>query len=100
MNELTSIVDSGPWGAYASFAYTYDPAGHVLTETDLGGATDKYTYDSLYRLTGESIAVPDAVTRTLTWTYDLDGNRVASTDNGAAVGSAIARPTSTTPTAS
>ena len=37
VNELTSIVDSGPWGVYASFAYTYYPAGQVHTETDLGG---------------------------------------------------------------
>ena len=40
VNELTSITDSGPFGVYASFAYTYDLAALVRTETDLGGATD------------------------------------------------------------
>ena len=53
-------MDNGPWGVYASFAYTYDPAGHVLTETDLGGTTDKYIYDSLYRLTLETISDPSS----------------------------------------
>ena len=68
LNELTSIVDTGPSSVvYASFAYTYDLAGHVLMETDLGGRTVMYSYDSLYRLAGESISDPasgDSRTRT------------------------------------
>ena len=75
VNELTSIVDNGPSGVIASFAYTYDPAGHVLTETDLNDTTYTYTYDALYRVTQETISGIG----TLTWTYDLVGNRVAST---------------------
>ena len=53
-------------------------AGHVLTETDLGGATDKYNYDSLYRLTGESISDPDPAVGSSSYgyAYDLVGNRV------------------------
>ena len=80
LNELTSIVDSGPFGAYASFAYTYDPAGHVLTETDLGGGTDQYTYDSLYRLTEQAISDPSLGNSTYAYSYDLVGNRVKETD--------------------
>ena len=77
VNELTSIVDTGPLGVYASFAYTDDRAGHVPTETDLNGRTDTYTYDNLYRLTQQSISQLGTSTRTLTWSYDLVGNRVA-----------------------
>ena len=83
LNQLTSIVDTGPSGVYASFAYTYDLAGHVLTETDLSGRTYIYKYDKLYRLTQQSISDPASGSRTLTWSYDLVGNRVASTDTGA-----------------
>ena len=77
VNEPTSIVDTGPSGVYASFAYTDDRAGHVPTETDLNGRTDTYTYDNLYRLTQQSISQLGTSTRTLTWSYDLVGNRVA-----------------------
>ena len=80
VNELTSIVDSGPFGVYASFAYTYDPAGQVLTETDLGGRTDKYSYDSLYRLTEQAISDPSLGASSYVYAYDLVGNRVSETD--------------------
>ena len=89
LNRLTSIVDTGPAGAgtspsgvIASFAYTYDLAGHILTETDLTGRVDIYSYDYLYRLTQQSISDPSLGSRTLTWSYDLVGDRVASSDNG------------------
>ena len=58
------------------------PGRACLSETDLGGATDKYTYDSLYRLTGESISDPDPAvgSRSYGYAYDLVGNRVSETD--------------------
>ena len=79
INELTSIVDTGPSGTIASFAYTYDPDGNVSTETDLNGTTYTYVYDSLNRLTQETISGIG----TQTWTYDLVGNRVGSTNTAA-----------------
>ena len=47
-----------------------------LTETGNGAAIDG--------LTGQSISDPAKGARNLTWSYDLVGNRVASTDSGAA----------------
>ncbi len=87
VGELTSIVDANGTGTFASFVYSYDPAGRVLTETDFGGRTDQYTYDADGRLTEQVINDPSSPTaRTLTWSYDLVGNRVASTDSGAPSG--------------
>src|SRR5690349_11947163 len=42
--------------ALASYAYTLDAAGHRLSVSELSGRTVNYGYDSLYRLTSETIA--------------------------------------------
>ena len=79
LDRLTSIVDSGASGTVASFAYTYDLGGHILTEADLSGRVDSYIYDNLYRVTQQSIADPIAGASSLTYSYDLVGNRVTET---------------------
>ena len=58
VNELTSIIDSGPFGVYASFAYTYYPPGKCTRKRISGGGTDTYSYDNLYRLTEQAISDP------------------------------------------
>ena len=62
-----------------SFAYTYDPAGHVLTETDTSGRLDTYSYDSLYRVTQQSITDPSAGNSSISYSYDLVSNRLTET---------------------
>ena len=79
LNELTSIVDTGSSGTIASFAYTYDSDGNVLTETDFGGRTDTFQYDRLHRLIQQSVTDPVAGNSSYTYTYDLVGNRLTET---------------------
>lgn len=98
----TSMVDPRGNVAGANLAdfttsYTYDAAGHVLTETDPLGHTTTYTYDSA----GNQTSVTDPKNHTTTtaydaanratsvtapdggvtsYTYDAVGNRVTETD--------------------
>ena len=63
------------------YVYTLGKAGERLSiaETD---RTVEYTYDSLYRLTGETITEGEDVT-VYTYAYDNVGNRTLKTKNGA-----------------
>ena len=57
-------------------------AGERKSVTELGRAVE-YTYDSLYRLTSETITEVDKVT-VYTYAYDNVSNRILKTENGAA----------------
>ncbi|MFW5472713.1 LamG-like jellyroll fold domain-containing protein [Knoellia sp. CPCC 206450] len=73
-----------------STAYTYDPLGRKVTQTEItaaypSGLTTTYTYDAMSRITSETLPrTTDAVTgaehqrRTRT-TYDADGNSLTVT---------------------
>jgi RHS repeat-associated protein len=52
-----------------SFNYTYDNAGRVATETSTLGPSRTYGYDAASQLTGDG---------TTNYTWDAEGNRVAS----------------------
>jgi RHS repeat-associated protein len=69
-------------GVLASYAYTLGPAGNRLRVDEAGSATTSrsvsYVYDALYRLTREQIDEPGANDdRTIDYTYDATGNRLA-----------------------
>ncbi|HYG36918.1 MAG TPA: RHS repeat-associated core domain-containing protein, partial [Clostridia bacterium] len=72
----------------SQYLYAHGPAGNRLTtdETVLfGGQTNHlaraYSYDSLYRLTGETLSNNTQVS-TLTYAYDPVGNRLSRTTSG------------------
>ncbi|WP_019680070.1 VWA domain-containing protein [Ruminococcus flavefaciens] len=68
-------------GLVAKYEYTLGASGERLKaeETD---RTVEYTYDKLYRLTGEKITVGDEVTE-YTYAYDSVSNRIMKTRNSA-----------------
>jgi RHS repeat-associated protein len=85
LNRLVFLDNTSPGGVISSYRYTLGPTGirtDVLEDT---GRTVHYTYDSLSRLTGESIQ--DAVNgnRTITYTYDKTGNRLTRNDSASGV---------------
>jgi RHS repeat-associated protein len=72
----------------ASYSYTLDPTGHRLAVSELGGRTVNYTYDGIYRLTGESIAgAGSGPNGTVGYTYDAIGNRTGTTSTLAGISS-------------
>ena len=62
------------------YIYTLGAAGERKSVTELGRAVE-YTYDSLYRLTSETITEGDKVT-VYTYAYDNVSNRILKTVNG------------------
>ncbi|NEQ99517.1 MAG: hypothetical protein F6K30_22905 [Cyanothece sp. SIO2G6] len=83
LNRLTSLktvrVDpvTGTETVLSSFDYTLNDAGHRLQVTEANGRVVNYTYDSLYRLTQESINNGE---RVFEYTYDEVGNRLTKSD--------------------
>ena len=63
------------------YIYTLGATGERLSVTELDWAVE-YTYDDLYRLTGETITEGEKVTA-YTYAYDSVGNRILKTKNGA-----------------
>jgi YD repeat-containing protein len=75
-NRLTNLGVAKGATAIAGYAYTLDAAGHRTSVSDLSGRTVNYGYDSIYRLTSETIASdPNAVNGAITYTYDAVANR-------------------------
>src|SRR5262249_47249291 len=69
--QITSLLHrDGGSNTVSSFTYTYDAAGRVLTEDNLGLITS-YTYDAANQLISE--ASPLA---TINYSYDANGNRI------------------------
>ena len=63
------------------YIYTLGVAGERLSVSELG-RTVEYAYDSLYRLTSETITEGERVTA-YTYAYDNVSNRILKTENGA-----------------
>jgi YD repeat-containing protein len=80
MNRTTELMTASVPSMI--YQYTYGKTGNRLTATDKNGGS-KYTYDSIYRMTGEAISRSEAK-GTLTYALDAVGNRqsVASTVAG------------------
>ena len=65
------------------YAYTLAPTGHRTQVTDHSGATTSYSYDDLYRLTGEGFTQHPALgSQSNSYEYDPVGNRTYSIENG------------------
>ena len=63
------------------YVYTLGAAGERLSVSELD-RTVEYAYDSLYRLTSETITEGEKVTA-YTYAYDNVSNRILKTENGA-----------------
>jgi RHS repeat-associated protein len=88
LNRLTNLTGSRVFTPIANYAYTLGPSGNRLTASEtilcdplnpvLHTIDRLYTYDHLYRLTGEDInVVGTSSTSSLTYEYDPVGNRLA-----------------------
>jgi RHS repeat-associated protein len=74
----------------ADYAYTLGPAGNRLAVTELSGRHVAYTYDDVYRLSGETISNDPAGTTNgaISYSYDNAGNRLNRSSTVSAVPSA------------
>jgi RHS repeat-associated protein len=86
LNRLTTMTVGTQISSLASYSYTLGAAGNRTAVTELSGKTVNYTYDDLYRLTNEAIANdPHGVNGTVSYGYDLVGNRLNRTSSLAPV---------------
>ncbi|HYI12761.1 MAG TPA: RHS repeat-associated core domain-containing protein, partial [Thermoanaerobaculia bacterium] len=74
----------------ASYAQVLDPTGRRLSVTEHNGRSVSYSYDALYRLTGETVAGDPAAAANgaITYTYDPVANRLSRASTLATVLSA------------
>jgi RHS repeat-associated protein len=86
LNRLTNVT-AARGSTVASYAYTLGAAGNRLSVTEHTGRTVGYTYDELYRLTGETIANDAAGGGAINYTYDAVGNRLSRVSTSPAAGS-------------
>lgn len=76
VSGLTQMGASTNGTAVSNYAYTLGLAGNRLTVAELSGRTVNYGYDSLYRLTGETVSGdPHNNNGAASYTYDAAGNR-------------------------
>ena len=76
LNRLTSLaVADQTSSTLASYGYTLGPTGNRVSVAEFGGRQVDYTYDSLYRLTVETIT--GGIGGTTTYAYDHVGNRLS-----------------------
>jgi YD repeat-containing protein len=79
LNRLTQVGAAKAGTPLSRYAYTLGAAGNRLTVAELSGRNVAYGYDSLYRLTTETVSAdPGSHNFTNGFTYDAVGNR----DNG------------------
>ena len=68
------------------YDYTLGPTGNVSAVVEQSGRSVQYTYDALYRLTGEAITSdPNGNNGAINYTLDSAGNRLARTSTVAAI---------------
>jgi YD repeat-containing protein len=79
-NRLTNLGVTKSSSNLFGYNYTLDAAGHRTQVTELSGRTVNYGYDSIYRLTSETIAGdPNNVNGAASYVYDAVGNRTQKT---------------------
>src|SRR5207302_3451129 len=76
LNRLTNLAVTKGASTVASYGYTLGPAGNRTAVTEFGGRQVNYSYDSLYRLTGETV-LGSSVSGSIGYTYDPVGNRLS-----------------------
>ena len=82
MNRLTSekLLDKDG-KVLEQYLYKLGKAGEILSIEE-SGRTVQYSYDKLYRLTGETVLMNSVPVRTAGYTYDKVGNRLTKTEDG------------------
>jgi RHS repeat-associated protein len=84
MDRVTNIVwRTGGGNLVRGFEYAYDAAGLITQKVTLAGSgtvVEKYTYDGLDRLAGETRL--GSATSTVSYAFDLVGNRTAVVRDG------------------
>ena len=76
LNRLTQVGSSKSSTAISNYAYTLGAAGNRTSVAELSGRNAGYGYDSLYRLTSETVAGdPGGKNGSIGYTYDAVGNR-------------------------
>ncbi|MCL5883204.1 MAG: DUF6531 domain-containing protein [Actinobacteria bacterium] len=79
LNRLTNEkVDAGGGSYLLEKSYSYNKAGHLLTDETTAG-TITYSYDGVYNLTG----ITDRQNASFTFTYDANHQQLSATDNSA-----------------
>ena len=86
LNRLKNI-NAAKGATLASYAYTLGAAGNRLSVIEADGRAVNYTYDALYRLTGETISNDTIATNngSINYTYDAVGNRLKRTSTVVAI---------------
>jgi len=86
LNRLTAMTVGTTVQSLAGYSYTLGPTGNRTSVIELSGRTVNYSYDDLYRLTGETITNdPHAVNGSASYSYDPVGNRLNRTSSIAPV---------------
>jgi RHS repeat-associated protein len=83
LNRLMLLENKKGADIFSSYLYQLGFAGNRTKVTESTGRTVDYNYDSLYRLTSETIGDVGAPSKTISYTYDDVGNRLTKTDVGA-----------------
>lgn len=76
-----TVQQSGPWVKSAS----YDAAGNLATLKNVDGTEQSFGYDAVDRLTQAADTAVGGY-GSLSYTYDLNGNRTSATQNAATTG--------------
>ncbi|HYI07797.1 MAG TPA: discoidin domain-containing protein [Thermoanaerobaculia bacterium] len=77
LNRLKNLTATAA-APVASYAYELAPTGHRRSVTELNGRKTTYGYDELLRLVGQTVANdPAGINGSVSYTYDLVGNRRA-----------------------
>jgi RHS repeat-associated protein len=85
LNRLKELTSQRGTIVLSKYIYTLDKVGNRKTAMETVNGQNRslaYTYDDLYRLTGESITDGVNGNRTSNYTYDFVGNRQTKTING------------------
>lgn len=68
----------------SSESFSYDAAGQLISQTTFGGQTITRTYDSQGREISRNIPASGGTpARSISWTYNADGQRATQTETGA-----------------
>jgi RHS repeat-associated protein len=81
LNRLTTLATQKAATTIQSYAFTLGPTGNRTQIAEVG-KTKTYTYDDLYRLTGETLSGSTVYSKV--FGYDPVGNRQAQTTTGTA----------------
>ena len=80
LNRLTNLYVDRGITSLASYRYQLGPTGNRTSVTELSGRTAAYSYDYLYRLTGETVSGDtNSINGAVGYTFDGVGNRKSRT---------------------